>query len=796
MAEKKVAWAELSLSRRQELVRQAFDAQFQPEAARAESPAVPRYWVQGVYDGYLVAESGEWGRAYRVDYQVASDGAISFTPRPDWVEVEMLPIAVKGDFSLEVLGLPYYGPFNGKDAQGQWFDDSTRFHEDKFPQIPVVYYHGLTPDGKPAGEPVYLGTGRFERRDERGGWYRVTLDDSLPLARRVIESAKAGKARASSGAVAHLCRYDENGHIREWPVVELSLFDAGEGRRPANPYAVAYPAAKALFDRAGLTLSLENPPETTAPGAAREGAARPGARGVTDTVSITHTPGETHMEENEIKKLVAESVAAALKARQDAEAAAKAQQEAFDAAVKAEVEKQTADLKQQVAAARRPAGGASAPYVARYAGIKRYDNLTIDDLAFWITFVNNALKAGNQLARPLPNDIYQALAVRIHADNGKTQEGNNGLKALLADDRLAAIKANEVMQYDLTAYGDEWARVLYSDNLWYKLRFGTPVLDRMNPYMVEISGAEEMKLLLENTDVVWYKVAEAASLPTTEATGVPNATFTSSRMGSASQSLTLGKLGARVLVSGELSESTPVAVISEVRRQMEVTGREMIENVLINGDTDASATTNINDIGGTPAASDPFLVANGFRKLALVTNSANSRSAGALAIEDFKDTLALMGTGGVNAFSDPRRVSFILDVNTWAKALELAELKTQDVYGAQATVLTGRLPLIYGVEPIMSAEMHKITAGGAVVANSNKAQAADGKINQDSLGDNVAGAILAVRWDQWRMGYRRMMQFETTRIARADVTELVSLAEIGLIYRDPEASAISYGVTL
>ena len=46
------------------------------------------------------------------------------------------------------------------------------------------------------------------------------------------------------------------------------------------------------------------------------------------------------------------------------------------------------------------------------------------------------------------------------------------------------------------------------------------------------------------------------------------------------------------------------------------------------------------------------------------------------------------------------------------------------------------------------------------------------------------------------MGFRRMMQFEATRIARADVTELVSLAEIGMCYRDTEASAISYNLTV
>jgi hypothetical protein len=40
------------------------------------------------------------------------------------------------------------------------------------------------------------------------------------------------------------------------------------------------------------------------------------------------------------------------------------------------------------------------------------------------------------------------------------------------------------------------------------------------------------------------------------------------------------------------------------------------------------------------------------------------------------------------------------------------------------------------------------------------------------------------------------MTLETTRIARADTTEIVALMRFGLIYRDSDASAISYNITL
>ena len=64
-----------------------------------------------------------------------------------------------------------------------------------------------------------------------------------------------------------------------------------------------------------------------------------------------------------------------------------------------------------------------------------------------------------------------------------------------------------------------------------------------------------------------------------------------------------------------------------MRRDLTLEAAEIMEHLVIDGDTDTSATTNINCIGGTPTGNEAYLLMNGFRKLALVTNTANSRSA-------------------------------------------------------------------------------------------------------------------------------------------------------------------------
>jgi thiol-disulfide isomerase/thioredoxin len=120
-----------------------------------------------------------------------------------------------------------------------------------------------------------------------------------------------------------------------------------------------------------------------------------------------------------------------------------------------------------------------------------------------------------------------------------------------------------------------------------------------------------------------------------------------------------------------------------------------------------------------------------------------------------------------------------------------AELKTTDV-NSQATVENGQLTRIWGREVVVSPNMHRANQDATYGLKANTA----GKVDLDTASNNVTGSILAVRWDQWRFGYKRMMNFEIQREPQADATTIVVNMRVGLINRDNEASAISYGVTL
>jgi len=488
-----------------------------------------------------------------------------------------------------------------------------------------------------------------------------------------------------------------------------------------------------------------------------------------------------------------EAIAKAIKAndeKREADAAAKAAEQArIDEAVKAAKADMQAQIDAAAAQNRIPGGMTGAPAVAQFGSIAKYDDLEIADLAV-LAGISKATKMAGKTNGVSP-ELLAALVTRLaDSDEGKKPEygaAKAALKAQQAQHGAPAVKANELNYSTYTSYGDEWVGVTYSTQLWDKIRLATPVVGRI-PTVTVPQGSESVVIPLLGTSPTFYKVAQATAQDANP--GRTTNTYTTSKLATGQQSLTVSKLGAAVNWAAELDEDAFVPWVQELRRDLTNEASEILEHLVIDGDTTLTATTNINNIGGTPAATAVYTVMNGFRKLALVTNTANSRSAGTLDVEDYLETLKLMGLGGRNA-ADKNAVSFITDMHTNWASLKLAELKTTDV-NSQATIQDGQLTRIWGREVITSANMHRANLDATYGLKANTS----GKVDLDTASNNTTGSILAVRWDQWRFGYKRMMNFEIERDARSDSTFIVVNMRVGLIYRDTEASAISYAVTL
>jgi hypothetical protein len=141
------------------------------------------------------------------------------------------------DDLIEGLAIPFGGPFAGKDFDGEDFGPDTDFALDWFPHgRPTIYHHGLDGAMKTAVQGRQF---EHDLRDE-GVWARVQLDKSAKYHATVTKLIGAGKMFFSSGSVPHLVRATKDGHITNWPWVELSLTPT-----PANPYASVHPVKSA-----------------------------------------------------------------------------------------------------------------------------------------------------------------------------------------------------------------------------------------------------------------------------------------------------------------------------------------------------------------------------------------------------------------------------------------------------------------------------------------------------------------------------------------------------------------------
>lgn len=674
-------------------------------------------------------------------------------------------VKAKGDYELDVLGVPFGDPDN-RDADNQYFDKDTQVHSDKFPTVPAVYYHGRDPDGQPMDKPEYFGTAKYSHTDKQGHWYRVILDKTKELAQRVWEAAKQGLARASSGSAPHLVRIDRSGHIKEWAVMELSIFDAVGNRQPANRHAVAVPVLKSLYKEAGIDY-IDQQPE------AQDSAADNNIKTKKEVNKMDEKVAGVTPEDVEAK------IAAALKADREAQAdavkAAKVRQDEIDAEVKRQVDA----VKAEAAKGRRLPDSDGVPYASQF-NTRRYDNLSAGEHGLLIDVMTaKGLK--------VPAASVKALALKLISEKPNSDGRAADLryiKSAMPDSMLNedALKAAEVMATGDSGNGSDWVGTAYSTELWRSIRHDGGIVSRI-PEVTIPDGFSSQYFPLEDVDPTWYKVAETTAV--NSSITVPEPSVTASKAGTGTKQISVSKLGARVFYTGELVEDSLINFAPQMREQMMVSGREIMEAIVINGDTETGATTNVNDIGGTPAASDWFMLANGFRKLALVTNTANSRSAGgALSIEDYMETMKLMGTAGLAA-SDLSKIFFIVDPNVHFANMTLPEVKTRDVFSA-ATIENGFLTRAYGVSIFPSWQFHK----GATGLKANTA----GKIDLDTQGNNTTGAILCVRPDQWKLAYKRRMTMEVTRFANSDTWEIVALARFGLGFRDNEASAISYNV--
>lgn len=404
---------------------------------------------------------------------------------------------------------------------------------------------------------------------------------------------------------------------------------------------------------------------------------------------------------------------------------------------------------------------------------RRYDRFNAFQLAYGYELLRAATIRHIEGAA-LPSERYMnALGAKLE----RLISQDPMVRSRFAETGLNLTRADELIS---VTNASTYVGSFFSDELWTKIRTRRVYQALLAAGLREVEvpqGASDFKILAEGADPTVYHAAE--SQDTTSSVGYPVATAGISAPSLSLKTVSMSKLSIRVMPTGEMVEDAIIDFLPFLSQNMEESMAAAIEHVMIMGDTETGGTGNINSDDGAPTAGTKWLALNGFKKLALVTNTANARDGSTLAADDYNSTRKLLGVNGL----DPKSLVHLVDTDTYFTTVPLDEVETVDKFGQpDATILTGDVEMIYG-SPLMPSDQIGLTE-------------ADGKIGVVTPANNTKGSITTVAAPRWTVGWKRKVVPEVMRWPGADATEIVMHVRWGMASADNDAAAVSYNITV
>ena len=305
-----------------------------------------------------------------------------------------------------------------------------------------------------------------------------------------------------------------------------------------------------------------------------------------------------------------------------------------------------------------------------------------------------------------------------------------GLNPRMLEEWQANLKA--ALDSTTAGTGDELVPTQVASALWMDVNLETMV----SPLFSRIEmPSDPFEIPLQMGDTNWYP-------------GTENLATTSTALTTAKQTLTSFELVGQVPWSLTLDEDAVIAMASEVRSGLVRNAAEVIDDLLLNGDT--TATDNINADGATISKTDAgkghwLLGFDGLIHLPLIDNNSQANDHNAAVSDDmFNEIRSKLGKYGVR----PSELAYITDVNTYIRSLSVSNFRTLDKLGPNATLLRGQLGAVEGIPVLVSEQM--------------KLADTDGKVTDAGNATNT-GRLLMVNRSQWRVGFRRELAIETDR---------------------------------
>ena len=342
-----------------------------------------------------------------------------------------------------------------------------------------------------------------------------------------------------------------------------------------------------------------------------------------------------------------------------------------------------------------------------------------------------------------------------------------GASPRMLDDWQSNLKA--AMDSTTAGQGDELVDTQEARALWDDVNLETAIAPLFNTVQMP---SNPFRIPLQLGDVNWYP-------------GVENTAAAATALTTARQTLTAHELVAEVPWSYDLDEDAVIAMMDELRRSLLRNAHEVIDDVILNGDT--TTTNNINADGATIAAATAgaghYLIGfDGLLHLPLVDHTAMGNNHNAAVSADlFNEIRGKLGKYGAR----PSDLAYITDVNTFIKSLSIDSFRTLDKFGPHATLLTGQLGAVEGIPVIVSEQMRTADADGKITSGGSA---------------NTKGRLLIVNRSQWRVGFKRELTIETVRDAQKRQNIMVVSFRIALQERSGARAsathtALQYNIT-
>lgn len=365
------------------------------------------------------------------------------------------------------------------------------------------------------------------------------------------------------------------------------------------------------------------------------------------------------------------------------------------------------------------------------------------------------------------------LLAGARASKGVSERYANALAFKVRKAGLTGAKSDELSHSAQNGFGADWIPTLWSDQLWQKARQDNVIFPLFR--QVEMPSSP-FHVPTEGVDPTVYYVPETrheAQLALNAASPV----LPESKLGSDKLTLTAKKLALRVGFSAELAEDSVLPVLTLYREQAARAIADAIDHVLLNGD-ETTGAGNINDMGADLDDSARFRAFDGLRHLPLVTNTALKHDFnGAPTLEKLRTVRFKLPVTRAARTTD---LAWVVDGNTYAKLLGLAEFLTMDKAGAQATAMTGQLGFIDGIPVLASAEMGLTGADGTFEVG----------------GTNTKGTAFLIYRPGWLVGTRRRIAVSVDYLPYYDAYQMTATVRLAFGAYDDSVAALGFNITV